>query len=151
MDTIWDRKFFEVGGHWPLWRGWKQRMTTQNRQKSNAKLFYIFEWSCHLMFVFCHNKPVDLTEKCVEHNLLRIGQWNYRVYVPLLQVSVYNTVTRQNYFKSLCITRQHYFKSVCTTRKHYFKSLWITREHCFKSVCTTRQHYFKSVCITREH
>ena len=21
MDTIWGRKFFEVGGHWPLWRG----------------------------------------------------------------------------------------------------------------------------------
>ena len=37
MDTIWDRKSFEVGGHWPLWRGWKNRMTTQNRQKSNAK------------------------------------------------------------------------------------------------------------------
>ena len=37
MDKIWDRKSFEVGGHWPLWRGWKKRMTTQNRQKSNAK------------------------------------------------------------------------------------------------------------------
>ena len=37
MDKIWDRKSFEVGGHWPLWRGWKNRMTTQNRQKSNAK------------------------------------------------------------------------------------------------------------------
>jgi len=23
MDKIWDRKSFEVGGHWPLWRGWK--------------------------------------------------------------------------------------------------------------------------------
>ena len=34
---IWDRKSFEVGGHWPLWRGWKNRMITQNRQKSNAK------------------------------------------------------------------------------------------------------------------
>ena len=37
MDNIWDRKFLEVGGHWPLWRGWKNRITTQNRQKSNAK------------------------------------------------------------------------------------------------------------------
>ena len=37
MDKIWDRKSFEVGGRWPLWRGWKTRMTTQNRQKSNAK------------------------------------------------------------------------------------------------------------------
>ena len=37
MDKIRDRKSFEVGGHWPLWRGWKKRMTTQNRQKSNAE------------------------------------------------------------------------------------------------------------------
>jgi len=21
MDKIWDRKSFEVGGHWPFWRG----------------------------------------------------------------------------------------------------------------------------------
>jgi len=28
MDKIWDRKSFEVGGHWPLWRGWKNRITT---------------------------------------------------------------------------------------------------------------------------
>ena len=41
MDKIWDRKSFEVRGHWPLWRGWKNRMTTQNRQKSNAKKIYI--------------------------------------------------------------------------------------------------------------
>jgi len=31
-----DRKSFEVGGHWPLWRWWKNPMTMQNRQKSNA-------------------------------------------------------------------------------------------------------------------
>jgi len=23
MDKIWDRKSFEVGGLWLLWRGWK--------------------------------------------------------------------------------------------------------------------------------
>jgi len=26
MDKIWDGKSFEVGGHWLLWRGWKNRM-----------------------------------------------------------------------------------------------------------------------------
>jgi len=26
VDKIWDRKSFEVGGHWLLWRGWKKRM-----------------------------------------------------------------------------------------------------------------------------
>jgi len=24
-------------GHWSLWRGWKNRMATQNRQNSKAK------------------------------------------------------------------------------------------------------------------
>ena len=38
MGKIWDRQSFEVGGHWPLWRGRTNRMTTQNRQKSNAKI-----------------------------------------------------------------------------------------------------------------
>ena len=37
MDKIGLRKSFEVGNHWPLWRRWKTKMTTQNRQKSNAK------------------------------------------------------------------------------------------------------------------
>jgi len=35
MDKM-DRKSFEVGSHWPLWRWWKNRMTTQKRQKSKA-------------------------------------------------------------------------------------------------------------------
>ena len=34
MDKIWDRKCFEIGGHWPLM---KKRMTTQKQQKSNAR------------------------------------------------------------------------------------------------------------------
>jgi len=37
MDKIWDRKSFELRGHWPLWRGWK------NRQKSNDKKINIFK------------------------------------------------------------------------------------------------------------
>jgi len=37
MGKIWDRKSFEVGGHWSLWQGWKKWMTTQNQKKSNAK------------------------------------------------------------------------------------------------------------------
>jgi len=27
MDKIWDRKSFEAGGHWPLWRGWKKKVS----------------------------------------------------------------------------------------------------------------------------
>jgi len=34
MDKIWDRKSFEVWGHWPLWWGWKKewpRRTDKSR------------------------------------------------------------------------------------------------------------------------
>jgi len=34
MDKIWDRKSIEVGGHWLLWRGWKNewpRITNKSR------------------------------------------------------------------------------------------------------------------------
>ena len=41
MDKIWYRNPFEVGAHWPLWLGWKNRMTMQDRQKSNAKKIQI--------------------------------------------------------------------------------------------------------------
>ena len=37
MDNIWDRKSFEVGGHWPLWRGWNKRMTMQTDTNRTLK------------------------------------------------------------------------------------------------------------------
>jgi len=36
MDKIWDRKFFEVGGHWPLWRGWKKYKWPYRTDKSQT-------------------------------------------------------------------------------------------------------------------
>ena len=57
MDKIWDRKSFEVGGHWPLWWGWKKRMTTQNRQKSNAKIFLKIKKKKDSLFVVYFYKP----------------------------------------------------------------------------------------------
>ena len=66
MDNIWDRKSFKVGGHWPLWRGWKKRMTMQNQQKLNAKkkkkkymgrLDFASAWSL-LMFQFFYTSRV---------------------------------------------------------------------------------------------
>ena len=42
MDKIWDRKSFEVGGHnGRCGRDEKNRMTLQNRQKSNAKINHL--------------------------------------------------------------------------------------------------------------
>ena len=37
MDKSWDRKSFEVGGHWPLWRGMKKPNDHAEPTKSNVK------------------------------------------------------------------------------------------------------------------
>ena len=37
MAKIWDRKSFEVGGHWPLWGGEKTKCPRRTEKKSNAK------------------------------------------------------------------------------------------------------------------
>jgi len=56
MDKIWDRKSFEVGGHWLLWLGWKKQMTTQNWQKSNDKKntlkYYPYIFLVHFIKLF---------------------------------------------------------------------------------------------------
>ena len=34
MDKIWDRKSFEVGRHWPLWRGRKNRPRRTDKSRT---------------------------------------------------------------------------------------------------------------------
>ena len=51
MDNIWNRKSFEVGGHWPLWRGWNNRMTMQKRQKSNARLLELWGFYLYIIII----------------------------------------------------------------------------------------------------
>ena len=53
MDKIWEGKSFEVGGHWPLWRGWKNIMTMQNRQKSKGKKKLVYTKSTLPTCRFC--------------------------------------------------------------------------------------------------
>ena len=42
MDKIWDRKSFEVGGHWPLWRDEKNRLMDAEPTKKTL----LYETSC---------------------------------------------------------------------------------------------------------
>jgi len=37
MYKIWDRKFFKVGGHWPLWRGWKTEWPCRKHNSRKLK------------------------------------------------------------------------------------------------------------------
>ena len=38
MDIIWDRKSFEVGGHWPLWQGWKKKWPCRTDKSRMLKI-----------------------------------------------------------------------------------------------------------------
>ena len=49
MNKIWDRKSEVIG----RWAGKKKRMTTQNRQKSNAKKIKLVSNLCTMVFTFC--------------------------------------------------------------------------------------------------
>ena len=44
MDKIWDKKKLWSWRPLALWLGWKKRMITQNRQKSNAKNTHKSHW-----------------------------------------------------------------------------------------------------------
>ena len=58
MDKIWDRKSFEVGGHWPLWRGLKNRMTRRTDKSRTLK-----------------KTPKTLDEILVQMKVLCLGCW----------------------------------------------------------------------------
>ena len=53
MDKLWDKKSVEVGGYWPLWRGWKTkwpRRTDKSRTlKKHTKICtYVHAFPCGL-------------------------------------------------------------------------------------------------------
>ena len=56
MNQIWDRKSFEVAGHWPLWRGWKNkwpRRTNKSRTlKKSIKNYHTDKWIGYLRYAF---------------------------------------------------------------------------------------------------
>ena len=53
MDKIWDRKSFEVGVYWLLWRGWKTewpRRTDKSRTvKKKRRFFRVYKWWCFVL------------------------------------------------------------------------------------------------------
>ena len=51
MDKIWDRKFWEIGGHWPLWRGWKNEWPRRtNKSRTLKKCIYSYNLCQYLCF-----------------------------------------------------------------------------------------------------
>ena len=65
MDKIWDRKSFEVGVHWPLWRGWKTEWPRRT-DKSRTLKKYIKNARFAIMSLqtsYCEKKS-----KSVHHN-----------------------------------------------------------------------------------
>jgi len=59
MDKIWDRKSFEVGSHWPLWRGWKK--LNDHAEPTSRKLKIIIKNPLHyLLILILEKEPVFL-------------------------------------------------------------------------------------------
>jgi len=48
MDKVWDRKSFEVGGHWLLWWGWKSNMFWIHPLNCYLHLFLFYRLSIHI-------------------------------------------------------------------------------------------------------
>ena len=55
MDKIWDRKSFEVGGHWPLWQGWKNDWSRRTDKSRTLKNIYFLNlvFIVHLYISYC--------------------------------------------------------------------------------------------------
>ena len=53
MDNIWDRK---VGGHWPLWRGWKTEWHAEptKSQKLKKIIFKKYKKSYHTLWIMIY-------------------------------------------------------------------------------------------------
>ena len=64
MDKIWDRKSFEVGGHWPLWRGWKNEWPRRTDKSRTLKLVYSVKWP---VFQDRHRYVAHLTRQHISY------------------------------------------------------------------------------------
>ena len=92
MDTIWDRKSFEVGGHLLLLcRGLKHRMTTQNRQsrtmKKNHPLTLAMRHCVHNISISKFTKvlvSLNGTTPFMVMNLIQFTEYNKYTAVALL-------------------------------------------------------------------
>ena len=62
MDKIWDRKSFEVGGHWSLWRGWKNEWPRRIAKSQTLKKILI-----SLKLEECNGEKWQLSEFIVRH------------------------------------------------------------------------------------
>ena len=128
MDKLWDRKSFEVGGHWPLWRGWNNQMTTQNRQKSNAKKIYKhFTHLCCPVELFIQSRcyfnipcgPIVDTRRVLTG--ASVQQLLYRLFVNYVNTNITNSC----FHRSFLIPRQLDTKSLCEVKF----SLTLTKSH----------------------
>ena len=72
MDKSWDRKSFEVGGHWPLWRGMKKTNDHAEPTKSRTLKYFFKYINCNKelyilasfgfeLITFLYQKTVNLS------------------------------------------------------------------------------------------
>ena len=113
MDKIWDRKSFEVGDHWPLWRGWKKRMITQNRHKSNANKNKL------------KNPNLDIVFRC-----------KYQLYKPVKPIIISTSTITCSSYSSSNVYNAYRACTKNTVVKYRYERIWfLLFNHNFHKLC----------------
>ena len=97
MDKIWDRRSFKVGGHWPLWRGWKNEWPRRTDKswtlKKPKKLFLLSRF----FGFFLSTLEMTLHDKSLQHCISQIFQ----------ECSIYQHQQLLVWFRQLFKTASH--------------------------------------------
>ena len=139
MDKIWDRKSFEVGGHCPLWRGWKNRMTTQNRQKANAKIFFLY------IYNIISNSLRDKYIGQPGHSTLNCTVWKLVKLSVILVISWWSiqygsrsqlVQSRHNVFVSFVLGQISHWKSTLLDNVWFYQVRYSQYQTMVSNTCT---------------
>ena len=109
MDKIWDRKSFEVGGHWPLWRGWKNEWPRRTDKSGTLKI----REKKSITTVSLKNSKIHSMALEIKRRALSI---NYRFLWKMILIT-FSRTSRDNVTFSGCKCGKMYLKCVREMKK----------------------------------
>ena len=135
MDKIWDRKSFEVGGHWPLWQGWKKEKKETNSINRPTSLVVLKRTPlmCH------HHSELCITvlylRKCTlitQHQVPTFETFSNAIANIMIRSSTYYTFSWELHVSQLATisSGRHYLKSKSVHRDlfihivHYYVAFY---------------------------
>ena len=127
MDKIWDRKSFEVGGHWPLWRGWKNEWTRRTEKSWMLKKSFkqkIVDPSCN---------PIQSIQNMTQKTNIIIdwqAQYIYIIYWRQHQFWQWSCLVLSSYIRDSVLNTM-LLVDICSSFKVVVISLWIHKDTLF--------------------